>query len=285
MREEKISNMRQMVNNFGVFNTPTKGEVIVEFVSAVPVVTEVKKSYKVDMKPEHLEFGLTGYVFAESELGKVFKKAAEDGIVILARFEKSRKKDIDINIPITELTKDLKTARDSISKSFTGIYNENEHKWVMQSGAFQPSMDTPEMQECVENVLVNNHPRIDVDSFFDEPKAPTIKPDTFDKSQVLATLYYTLIDYENKSDFELTEEQRRAVTVKLLKLCDEIQKVILESDQVDYRDYSHVRARFLVFSYAEKVEPITQETLQDINGWLTRCLTKSKYIVEWTKTV
>ncbi len=76
-----------------------------------------------------------------------------------------------------------------------------------------------------------------------------------------------------------------ATATDYMDLIRHIQKVILESDQVDYRDYSHVRARFLVFSYAEKVEPITQETLQDINGWLTRCLTKSKYIVEWTKTV
>ena len=124
--------------------------------------------------------------------------------------------------------------------------------------------------------------KIDVDSFFEETKAQTIKPSSFDKSQVLLTLYYSVVDYGLKNGFELSEEQYRTVATKMLKLCDEIQKVILGSDQVDYRDYSHVRARYLVFSYAEKIEPLTADVLNNINGWLSRCLAKSKEIIEWS---
>lgn len=271
--------MRQMIENFGAFNTPTKGEVIVEFASAVPTVTEKGKSYLIEMKPSHLQYGISGYVPAESELGKVFKKASENQVVILARFEKARKKGIDINIPIADLTKDMRTAKDSITKGFTGVYNENTGKWVMMGGAFSPENDTPEMLECVNRVTEG---KIDVDSFFEETKAQTIKPSSFDKSQVLLTLYYSVVDYGLKNGFELSEEQYRTVATKMLKLCDEIQKVILGSDQVDYRDYSHVRARYLVFSYAEKIEPLTADVLNNINGWLSRCLAKSKEIIEWS---
>lgn len=276
--------MRQMVQNFGVLKTPTKGDVIIEFVSAVPTITPTGKSYKVEMKPEHLKFGVSGYVPAESELGEIFRRASETKTVILARFEKHRKKGVDVNIPIEELTADMNTARENINKSFCGVYNKNTKKWDMMGGDYSPENDTEEMIKCVES-LTREFEKLDVDGFFEEKKAPTIKSDNFDRSQVVMTLYYTLIDYENKNGFELTEEHRRAVTTKLLKLCDEIQKAILKSDQVDYRDYSHVRARFLVFSYAEKVEPITPEVINNINGWLTRCLTKSKYIIEWSETV
>ena len=276
--------MRQMVKKFGVLNSPKNGEVIVEFVSAVPVITPKGKSYLVEMKPEHLQFGVSGYVPAESELGEIFRRASETKTVILARFEKHRKKGVDVNIPIEELTANMNIARENINKSFCGVFNKNTNKWDMMGGDFPPENDTEEMIQCVRDIT-KEFEKLDVDGFFEEKKAPTIKSDDFDKSQVVMTLYYTLIDYENKNGFSLDEEQRRAVTVKLLKLCDEIQKVILKSDQVDYRDYSHVRARFLVFSYAEKIEPITPEVLNNINNWLTRCLTKSKHIIEWSETV
>lgn len=270
-----------------VINTPTKGEVVTTIVIGVPEIQPSKnpQSAKVTIKPGRAENGLGGYYIRESNVGKVIEKAADEGHQIIMRVEKIRKDGIDINIPIAELTPDMGTARKNVINSLTGIYDVNNNKWILNGvGHSNPDEDTQEMKDVISVALAGYAGEVNVDDFF-KPRetTPNIpKPIGFDYQNAVTTMYYHVIELEKKYGYELKDDVRKVITKKLIGLADELQKVIRRADVIDYSDYSHTRARFLIFNYETHVSNLDKKAMKDLSKWIKENYEFNKNLLNWT---
>lgn len=259
-----------------------RGDIHVSVASGIPrIVTNKKGSMKIEVQPSTAQRPIGGYIHEDSIVGKILVKAAEDGHHVLLRTEKQRKKNIaeeKLSIPMSELSKDMNSGRENVINAIVGVYNFTDKSWVLSGNEFDPANDPDNLKYAPTKALELG---VDPDSFFVEPQVKIPNPKGFDYQQALITIYYYVIQLEKKYEYELKEDMRRNISIKLLALADEIQKVIKQADVVDYRDYSHTRARYLVFNYEEYISNLNKENLKNLGPWLKDALTHSKEILNW----
>lgn len=269
--------------------TETSGEVLIMLVAGVPEVEFSKKnpnSMKVSVLPKNgAENPITGYCFADSDIAKIFKKAAEEGRQILVKAEKQRKKGIDINISMAELTKTMEDGRKNINRTAVAVYDFANNKWINDSTCLTANISTPELDQFIQSVPAED---IDPNTFFASNETKPVKienPSHFEKQNVLITFYYKILECERLGGFSLEEDNRRKIVKRFLDLADKLQQIIRGDNVVNYKDYSHTRARYLIFAYEENIKPLTREDLLNINDWLMGCYKYSVDLLEWTRTL
>jgi len=104
-----------------------------------------------------------------------------------------------------------------------------------------------------------------------------------DKNFCLINFYMFVKDMEIKHSYELTEERRRLVSHKLLLLADGFQKKFTGAVLPNYKDYSHTRARSLVFQISERFVPLDNRTQTDegLNQIVKEILTIGIDLLNW----
>lgn len=265
-----------------VVDTPN-GDIKVSYASAVPTLQHKKNSNSVmiSVKPEKATTALHGYTFFDEKISEICGIAEEKGVPVLLRFETVRKSDIDKSISILELTKDIGTAAKSVNKCCSGVYDFNNGKWVLVANASDPDNDPEELKRLINEV---KETQVSTDDFFKEPATNRVPdPWILNKQSQLITMYFTVVEYEKKYGYTLEEEKRQKIARLLLKLSDEIQKILKGADVVNYKDYSHTKARQIVFSYEGSIKALDNESIKDVKTWCKECLAFAKTLCEWTK--
>lgn len=277
-------------------DTKEKGEIYVRVASGVPRLTPSGKSIRVEVKPERAKYPIAGYIFPDTDVEKIISKAAQDNVTVLIRFEQERKKDVDNAISIDELTATSDEGRKNTVKSCVGVYDVNNGKWIMTPNArIMPERDSefPELVKCVNYILSpSTQEPVDVDGFFATPKPPVLNrtapnPVHFDKQQAIISLYYYILECGNKHNLELSEDNIKALCLKMLKLSDklyELQKGIKDVN-INYGDYCHRQSRFYIFRYEDQVSPLNEEALKSFNNWANACYRYYVNLFSWARDV
>ena len=269
----------------GTIDTP-KGDVKVSLFCAVPIVTKYKGStYSVKLPVSHAKYPASGYIYEGSKLHEILTMAQEKGERVLVRVEKQRKKGIDPSLKIDDLTVDLTTAQKNVVTAMVGVYDFSSNKWIIEGGHSNPEND-PETVKAFLVDVQNGTEDVNAEKFFEQQKPKIIipNPQNFDYQQQLLTMYYFIKEKENAYEYELTEDQRRDFAKRILRLADEIQKLIKLADIVDYKDYSHTRARYLIFSYESNFANLNKDTIVNINEWIKNAYGHAKDIINWTNS-
>lgn len=277
-----------------IYNTPLNGEISTFFVCGKPeiIATKNPKSFMVKIAIALTDNPFSGYLFSDSIIYQLIQKAIETDSYVLLRFEKIRKKNVDINIPILDICKDLNIAKQNINKNVAGIYDFNSNKWILNDTALGKVEDDDEtVKALIEKARSGmSQENINTEIFFNTVsntpvEVKPVTPKNFDRQNALITFYYFIIDCEKKYNYNLDDNQRKVLAKKILDVADNIQKLILNSNQVNYKDYSHTRARFLVFSFEEKIKNLTENELHNIKDWQLSCYNSAKDLIAWTNQI
>lgn len=281
--------LNESYKNLGIYDSnDDTGDVRVFLWSAIPRIEKTRngKTIKVIFHPDIIDNPSTNYIFEDEKIVEIIKKCEEENLPIIAQVEKHRRNKDDKDIPIAELSSDIKIAKEKIVSTLVGVYNINQKKWYYTSSC---KVDLNELKLNSVNDFIKKAQMTeddpDLDSFFIQPEKKVYipNPTNFDYQQQLFTMYYFVRNKERKYDFSLKDETRKKIASILLKSCDHVQKKLKKADFVDYKDYAHTRARFMMFQYEEEFENLDYEKIKSITDWSKGFIEHCNNLIEWSE--
>lgn len=243
--------------------------------TGVPFIEKNRKNPDVaNLKIEvpGLEYPFSGYFPISSKIGKALQHFADEEKMITVAFEQKKKNKLpedEANKDITELRDTPEHAKKTTVKTVAGIYDYNKDSWIFTDEA---SFSGKDISDDWTNELVQKSQDVDFDLGDLAPSEIVPKPNvpqSVDKQSFLINYYMFVKDMETKYDYELSDERRKLISRKLLKIADGFQQKMTGLPVPNYKDYSHTRARQLVFQVAERFVLLdksveTDEGLQSI---------------------
>lgn len=239
-----------------------------------------KNNLRLTLKVAGAKYDFSGFLNDNTPVANLLKQAKEKEVPICVRFERKRKKGVDPSIPMTELTKDANTARDSIVNIVSGVFNFNNEEWVLTDDAISNPEEDPEYVSIELKKAVYN-----TDGFFSSSTKKSPVVDTNWKTNHLISMftYASEHNYDNKLD--LDTNALKILANYMLKAVDQLQMRANGINEPNYNDYSHTKARGMLFSWM-RINPLTKEimtTKGGFNDWITRFLNDGVAIWEWAK--
>ena len=240
-----------------------------------------RNNLKAVLKVPGAKYDFSGFMNDNNPVADLLKQAKELDAPIAVRFEKKRKKDVDPKATITELTVDSATARDNIVNIVAGVYNYSTKEWILTDDAVSnPAEDPAHVVQELEAASYSTA------NFFDSDKPKRIV--TTDKDQKvnhLISMYNFAAEHNLEHEIGLKDEFLRILAGLMLKACDQLQMKMKNLDAPNYSDYSHTKARGMLFSWM-RVNPLTQETITKkgaFNEWINQFLTENQELYEWAQ--
>lgn len=275
------------------------GRTSVEISCGVPKLEQKGgESYLVSSLMENDKYPKSGYFHAQhqQEVLEILKAAEEKDIPVVMRFEREYREDSPEDAKIEDYQdggRYYKERTRHIAKVLAAIYNPAKKEWLRLQIISEPEDDPPEVAEFLNRVLEGDQSvDINEDDFLATPKVkenfqPALPRSwEMDKIYVIHALYFFVKLIEKRYEYELSEEQRRKLTLGLLNLSNAIQQMLVPNlISPNYRDYSHTKARHILFNSEEFVHPLTEDETKDIKGWVKKVFETSKDLVEWSLEV
>lgn len=242
-----------------------------------------KNNLKAVVKVSGAKYNFTGFLNDNNPVAELIKKAKEEDLVIAVRFEKKRKKNVDPAIPIEELLVNASVAKDNIVNIVAGIYSFNTNEWLLTDDAVSdPAEDPSSVMNVLNSVCYNTN------DFFSRPVSYVDKVTTDNdwKANHLISMYNFGAEHNLENDIGLEVNALKALATYMLKACDQLQMQIYELQSPNYNDYSHTKARGMLFSWM-KLNPLSKEIMSKkggFNEWITRFLNESLDLWKWAKS-
>ena len=240
-----------------------------------------RNNLKAVLKVPGAKYDFSGFMNNNNPVEELLNQAKELDAPIAVRFEKKRKKDVDPKATITELTVDSATARDNIVNIVAGVYNYSTKEWILTDDAVSnPAEDPAHVIQELEAASYSTA------NFFDSERPKRIV--TTDKDQKvnhLISMYNFAAEHNLEHEIGLKDEFLRILAGLMLKACDQLQMKMKNLDAPNYSDYSHTKARGMLFSWM-RVNPLTQETITKkgaFNEWINQFLTENQELYEWAQ--
>lgn len=260
-------------------------------VAIASVYVESKTSKKSGLlnysfRADGAQYGLNGFINESEAIVKVFDAASEKGEPVCVRFERKRKQKVDPTIPIADLTVDMATAKDNIVKTIVGVWDQNNKKWVLTREAqTNPEFDPEGTQTQIEQLS------FDPDGFFDAPvpsgepayQSTSAEKEKENGSNALLNMYFFIAEQEKTNNFKLKHTERCKYATLLLKIANKLQVDHFKLENPSYSAYSHTRARYLIFKWAETVAPLNEESIANIKEWGVDLIKKGTAIWNWSE--
>lgn len=251
---------------------------------AVGRVTEIQEGdgvARVIMNVTGAKYAYHGYVQLDSAVEKVARRARDTDTPICLRFENKRKKDVNPETPMADLKPDMATAQKNIVNILVGAFNLNTGEWILTSEAqSNPAEDEAWVKDKIMSAVEQN-----IDNFFDAPPAVGTVDHGYsnpaeDKANHLISLYCFLREQEVANNVNLNEQQRAVLAEKFLHAIDSLQVAANNLPGVNYKAYSHTKARQLFFQYAE-LNPLTADNIRNHNEYINNFLAEGQKIWAW----
>ena len=244
-----------------------------------------KNNLKLTVKVPGAKFDFSGFLNDNSPVAELLKEAKEKDLPIAARFEKKRKKDVDPSTPIADLTVDAFTAKENIVNIVAGIYNFNNSTWLLTEDAVSNPDEDP---EYVSTALTSA--AYSTENFFSSPSVTTTAPkisttDADWKANHLISMYNFGAEHNFENEIGLEPKAIKVLATYMLRACDQLQMKIYQIQTPNYIDYSHTKARGMLFSWM-KINPLSKEIMSrkgGFNEWITKFLDESTELWEWAK--
>lgn len=250
-------------------------------------IKELKESngmYNVIFVIEGAKYDMSGYIGVQEPAAKIMEKAFEEKIAVVLRFEKKRKKKVAADLPIEPLCATLDIARENIIKTTVGIFDYNSKSWVLSREALSnPEEDDSSIMNSIESAAV------DVEGFFNSAPVPGAAPivnsnkEEESRENALMSMYFFVNEQINEKGLTLDNPKRRELAINLLKVANLLQMRMFNLEAPVYSAYSHTRARFLVFKWAEVMIPLTQEHVDNIGPWGANLIKTGQSLWSWCR--
>lgn len=238
-----------------------------------------KNNLKAIIKVAGAKYDFSGFVNDNSAVAGLLKQAKEKDTAICVRFEKKRKKDVDPTSTIEALTKDAGTARDSIVNIVAGVYNFNTSEWILTDDAVSNPSEDPD--------FVNTElgkASFSTEGFFTSDVKPKLQTTDKDwKANHLISMFTYASEHNFENETGLDNKGLKVLATYMLKACDQLQVKAKNLENPNYNDYSHTKARGMLFSWM-RVNPLSKEIMGTKGGfsqWITRFLEESIDLWEW----
>lgn len=261
-------------------------EVKVSVASVYPEKIDINEKQGVancTFKADGAKFPFGGYIAINDPVFKVIEKAHEKSLPLVVRFEKARKKNVDPSLSIEEITATMDIARDNIVRLTVGVFDYNTNKWLLSQEAHTLPTDDPE--NISSRILSLNY---DANDFFNnssESKPKSVNPNKEKENceNAIVSMYIFIKEQELANGFTLSDEKRRKLAINLVKMANLIQIKANNLSGPVYSDYSHTRARFLLFKWIETTLPLNEETFTDMKKWSNGIIDETVNLWSWSK--
>ena len=257
-------------------------DVRVSILSAkVSSIDESGKSFNIVFKIPGQKYSHNGYISANEQVYKLLSEAKKLDKIVIVRLERKRKKTADPKASIMDLTKDMETAKNNSVKITSGIYDENNQRWILTSEAeSEPSEDPEKVKSGIASV------NIDEKAFFQENASKRVKGSKELKARAdsLLNLYFFLLERANKSGTSIEPEKLNEYTKLLETSCNYIQKNNFKIKSPVYGDYSYTRVRYLLFNYADHVNDLNKDVFasdESMKSWARDFIKYGTQLWEW----
>lgn len=292
MREIKSTWLKRLTVPATFCKVAPNQNTYLELVSAVPSIDDNgRESVNVRGQAAGAKFGYAGYINKNHSNGvyDILKNAQENQNVVLMRFERQRKEGSDPNKTIEEVTTDMNVARDNVYKVLTAIYDFQNEKWIQANNTISDvNNDPPEVQEWIQKWVISEETTPDEFFASPTPDKPKFMPkdSAYDREQQLLNVYYFIMSQEKELGISFKDSFRQRLSVVLLNTADRIQLKLTGMDEPNYRDYSHTRARHVMFSLIQYKHPISEELLEkgSLKSWVVNITKDAFDTIEWLES-
>lgn len=264
--------------------TPNKGEIkLAVACGRVELVEEKPEQFKVVTNVDGFKFPPGGRFFSRGneDILKILRTASENGYDMILRYERVRKKEVSNDIPIEELIVDMSTAQKSIFKSFAGIYNVKDGRWI-SFGESNPEEDPETIKQVVNNAVSGSRSDLTADSFFNSNNSEEVANtdtgtiqqssmlvnDKDKKLQYLSELFFLIRNNEDKHSFSINSNYARVKLAKeLLNLLDNAYKFITKEEVVNYNSFKYEQLFSILVRYEDTISPLNKENISNFKEW------------------
>lgn len=242
-----------------------------------------KNNLKAVVRVSGAKYDFSGFLNDNSPVSDLIKQAKEMDVAIAVRFEKKRKKGVSLTTSIEDLARDASTAKDNIVNIVAGVYNFSTKAWILTDDAVSNPEEDPEYVSAGLNSAT-----YDTDNFFSGPKSTAPRIETGDadwKANHLLSMYNFGAEHNSENNIGLEQKTIKVLAIYMLRACDQLQMKIYEVGEPNYNNYSHTKARGMLFSWM-KLNPLSAEIMSKkggFNEWITRFLDESTELWEWAK--
>lgn len=237
-----------------------------------------KNNLKCVVKVAGAKFDFSGFINENSPVTALLKQAKDKDVPICVRFERKRKKNANPLADIMDLTKDASTAKDNVVWITAGVYNYGDSSWILSDDAVSnPAEDPSYVKSEIENSSYST------EGFFEAPKAKLKTTDKDWKISHLVSMYTYASEHNIDNEIGLNQEELKIVSIYMLKACDQLQMKTKQIQEPNYNDYSHTKARGMLFSWM-RVNPLSREIMDQKGGftsWISKFLNDSLGIWAW----
>lgn len=237
-----------------------------------------KNNLKGTIKVPGAKFDFSGFLNDNTPVANLLKQAKEKDAPICVRLERKRKKGADPTADIMELTKTPELARENIIWIIAGVYNFTSSEWILTDDAVSnPAEDPGYVKAEIENASYSTA------GFFqsDAPKISTTDKDW--KVNHLVSMFTYASEHNLDNKIGMKDPELKVLAVYMLKAVDQLQMKAKNIQAPNYNDYSHTKARGMLFSWM-RVNPLSREIMAakgGFNKWITKFLEDSLEIWAW----
>lgn len=277
--------------------------------SGVGNIDEIKKSKEgkarnIIISAENTEHTLNGWVPVDDPVFTKIQNAYDNKEPVEFRIETTRKRDVNRETPISELTADMSTAKENVFKAFAAVKEEGDKEWTLSPKMRTRMEEDPKDEEFVDPTSISleeftggssiskkSSPRMTSNNPIENPPYLTynpngeINPGSYAASVPINILSF-VISYCTTNNVELSEQEKAVIAKRIIFLTNSLQNFMyngtLTKPMLDSN--SHTRTRAIVFEVIENYYPITKDILKDsesLKAWSLAIKDKSEALWKW----
>lgn len=238
-----------------------------------------KNNLKATVKVAGAKFDFSGFLNDNTPVANLLKQAKEMDVAIPVRLERKRKKNVDPTLDIKDITKDASTAKDHVVWIVAGVYNLSTNEWILTDDAVSnPDEDPSYVVAEIKSASYNTA------GFFESNNAPKLQTTDKDwKANHLVSMFTYASEHNFENELGLKPQELKVLAIYMLKAADQLQIKSKNIPAPNYNDYSHTKARGMLFSWM-RVNPLTKEIMTtngEFSKWISRFLTENLEIWKW----
>lgn len=237
-----------------------------------------KNNLKATVKVAGAKFDFSGFLNDNTPVATLMKQAKEKDVAIPVRLERKRKKNVDPTLDIMAITKDASTAKDHVVWIVGGVYNLTTNEWILTDDAVStPDEDPTYVVSEIKSASYNT------EGFF-ESNTPKLKTTDKDwKVNHLVSMYTYAGEHNFDNEIGLKMPELKILAIYMLKAVDQLQMKAKGIQAPNYNDYSHTKARGMLFSWM-RINPLSREIMGKkggFNEWISRFIEENLEIWNW----
>lgn len=237
-----------------------------------------KNNLKATIKVPTAKYDFSGFLNDNTPVSNLLKQAKEKDVPICVRIERKRKKNADPTADIADLTKTPELGRENVIWIVAGVFNFSTSEWILTDDAISnPEEDPDYVMKEIKSASYSTS------GFFqsDAPRLQTTDKDW--KANHLISMFAYASEHNLENEIGLNTEQLKILAIYMLKAVDQLQMKAKGVEVPNYNDYSHTKARGMLFSWM-RLNPLSKEIMTQkgaFNQWISRFLEENLEIWNW----